>query len=198
MKMTVVPIEQMYTQMAANKDSQPHNRVRYIAETTSIIEDRLYNRSIVDVRDTVSSWLSIAADVDENEAVRIAVLCTGVTPVIALLAQATKHHRDDTKAHLADNFAGRALDSISKLQAVLPPPQATMDALLSIAEGEGQASTQVRLAAHLGYMSARQNFCYITGYVENDEQAARNAKIASDFPHAGAMHARVQPRFQGE
>ena len=194
-KMTVLPIEQMYTQMSENKDSQARDRIRYIAEAASMIEDRLYNRDIVDVRRSVTSWLSIAADADENEALRLAALSHGVTPVIALLGQVTKHHRDDTKAHLGGNFAERASDCISKLQAVLPPPQSTMDALLSIAEGAGQASSQVRLAAHLGYMSARQNFCYITGYVENDEQAARSATIAADFPHAGDMHARMQPKF---
>lgn len=188
---TVKPIEDMFAAMAASKDSSVRSRIHYIEEAVAAFEDRLNHRDIVDVRGTVKNWLSMALDPEEPEALRIATLHKGVTPVLAQLANALKHHKSDAQNGLTDHFATKAQDIAAKFIEVLPAPQATMDTLLSIAEGEGQASAPLRLAAFSTYMMARTQFCRMCDYVEGEAHAGRAMKLAAEFPQAQTMHARL-------
>ena len=102
------PIEEMFAAMAASNDSSARNRIHYIEETVAIFEDRFNHRDVVDVRDTIKSWLGVAGDSEAPDAVRIAALHKGVTPVLALLGNTLKHHKNDAQNNLTDNFSGKA------------------------------------------------------------------------------------------
>jgi hypothetical protein len=188
---TVKPIEEMFAAMAADNDSSARSRIYYIEETIAVFEDRFNHRDIVDIRDALKSWLSVARDSETPDAVRIAALYKGVTPALALLGNAINHHKTDARNNLADNFAAKAENSVSKLMGVMPAPESTLDRLLSIAEGEGQASSPVRLAALSTYMMGRVQFCRMCDYVERETHAGRALKLGDEFPHAQSVHARL-------
>lgn len=187
----VKPIEEMYAAMSADNDSSARSRIHYIEETVSVFEHRFNHREIVDTQAMVKSWLSIAGDREAPEAVRISAIHKGVTPVLALLGNTVHRHKADAENTLSDNFGTCARDCVAKFMAVLPAPQATMDALLFVAEGKGQASAPVRLAALTGYMMARVQYSRMCDYVESEQHAGRALKLAQEFPHAQNIHSRL-------
>lgn len=181
----------MLAEMSVESGKPAVVRAGYIAEAVEITTDRLAERQVVDTRKQVSDWLSLAASEQESETLRIAALSVGIRGTLYALGEALCRHRDDSKVTaIADNFAEKAKGAAARMLLVTPPAEDTMNALLDIAEGVGQASTSVRAAAFTTYVMGRQQYCKMADYVENTEQSARAQMLQRQFPHAQESHAR--------
>lgn len=169
-------------------------RVAYAEEHAQSIKDQLMGRQFPQqICDFVEGWLDTAADPQEHDIARAGVLAFGVKQVIGALGFAVQAQRQDTNTKLAHSFGARAQAFLEKVEQELPRMAGTMDRLLCIGEGEGQASPSVRLQATAAYISARAQFAH-AGCKETPEQAERAMKLIKEFPQVHAMHAQINPK----
>ena len=172
-----------YRSAATPEEFNDALRVRHIGEHALTIKGRLMGRELPETRSFVEGWLEVAADPDTRDTVRIGALVSGVRQVVAALGFAIRSHREDKELPQAFQYGARSAAFLENVETLMPVPSKTLDALLSIGEGEGQAPAPVRQEAVATYIVARAQFAHM-GYVETPEQSGRAAKIAAEFPHA--------------
>lgn len=163
-------------------------RVTHVEEHAETITDQLMGRQLPQVRDIIEGWLNVAADPKEHDIVRGGVLSVGVKQVIAALGFAVQAQREDSRNSALHAFSERASAFLEKVEQELPAMVNVMDRLLSIGEGEGQASAVIRQEAAATYLVARAQFAH-AGCQETLEQSKRANKLLAEFPQAHVMHA---------